>query len=600
MVQLTRGRFLKTGAVTAAAGAAGLAAVDSASAAVNDDIEGFIHDQGGQVYNVKEIYNGGTKGAQGDTLIITGSATILSGTLSTLQRTDGGSFVHGQDEGKTITVQGAGPSTTNFVLSTTISTVSTTDPTTITLATAATAGVSNADFAYGTDDTVAIQNAFAAAIAGQHATLGVGGSTAGPAGTLFFPPGVYMISGAQNSNKQIDMQGHTVNIVGCGGRCLPDITAASSVLLCADATAGLLTDSWSFYKGFCVSGNNIATAPLQSTAGCFSTYIDVWATQSADVGWTIFDSQNNSYHDCGSTNNKNDGLYLDGGAGGLDFWHFTESGSGRYGIYADTKVLGQYGSFLTNVEDVKFFGGSVSSLASDQQGTSKIFLNGALTWYILGMTIRGDNISNAAIDLKQGTSHWIDLSGCTISAPSSQYCIFVDGGSGSNAYLFVKTDGVRFLSGLNSIYISQHGAYWYSGIDWAYDGTTNGPQAAGDTDGTLLETLLTGRAGQWHTATLTAPWTGGIVKYRMRADGVVELKGYAKRVSGSGSNILTLPTGFRPNNGNGATIKPRVVQSTGGTTAANYVSITSGGVISTTITTVNATINFDGISFPVD
>jgi hypothetical protein len=592
MTQLTRGRFLRAGAVTAAAGATGLAAAGSADAAVGDLLEGRIHDQGGQVYNVKEPLNGGATGAKGDTKMTTGGAitsgmNAFSTTTATFASTD---------VGKSITVQGAGAS--GAVLSTTISGF--TDSQHVTLAANAGSTVTGANFAFGTDDTVAILNAIAAAEAGQQATLGVGGSTAGPAGTVFFPPGIYMISGAKNSNKQIDLQGHTVNIVGCGGRCLPDVTAAASVLLCTDATAGLLTDSWSFYKGFCVSGNHIATNPVQSTAGCFSTYIDVWATASADVGWTIFDSQNNSYHDCGTTNNKNDGLYMDGGAGGNDFWHFTESGSGRYGIYADTKVLGQYGSFLTNTEDNKFFGGSVSSTASDPQATSKIFLNGALTWYILGMTIRGDNLTGPTVDLKQGTSHWIDLSGCTISAVSSQACILVDGGSGSNAYLFVKTDGVRFLSGANSIYVTNHGAYWYSGIDWAYDGSTNGPQAASDADGTLLESLLTGRTGQWHAATLTAPWTSGSVKFRMRSDGLVELKGYATRVSGSGSNILTLPTGFRPNNGSGATIKPRVAQSTGGTTTNNYVSVTSGGVIQTTITTVGATIHFDGLEFPTD
>jgi hypothetical protein len=585
MVQLTRERFLRTGAITAAAGAAGLAGAKIADASVGDQIEAFIYDAGGQVFNVKAT----EYGAKGDTKIIVGAGTISSGSLSTLTRSDSGTFVSG-DVGKTITVQKAGAS--SAVLSTTIATF--VSATTVTLTTAASGAVSGVDFAYGTDDTVAIVNAIAAADVGQTAGGGIGGSTNGPAGTVLFPPGIYTISGAKNGNAAIDLGGHTVNLIGSGGRCLPDVTAASTVLLCADAKAGVLMDSWSIYKGFCVHGNNIATTPIKSTAGSFSTYVDVWATNSAATGWTIWDSQNNSYYACGSTNNAQDGLYLDGGTGGLDFWHFTESGSARYGIYCDTKQLGTLGSFITNTEDVHFFGGSCSS-TSAVTATTKVYLVGAIDWAILGMTINGTNLSGPTVQIQQGLAHWIDLSGCTISASSGQRCIDVEASPGTTAYLFLKTDNVRFLSGANSVYISNVSVYTYSGIGWVYDGTVSGP-ATGSTK--PIDTILLGRTGAWQSVTLNSPWSG-TVTYRMRSDGIVELKGSATRASGSGtSTLFALPANYRPNNGSGAALKIQgVTQKTTTITAALLTIAASGGAVQSGVAS-GTTVYLDGISFP--
>jgi hypothetical protein len=74
------------------------------------------------------------------------------------------------------------------------------------------------------------------------------------------------------------------------------------------------------------------------------------------------------------------------------------------------------------------------------------------------------------------------------------------------------------------------------------------------------------------------------------------VKGWATRASGSGnSTLFTLPKGYRPNNGTGATIKPRVLQSSGD----NFLSVTNAGAVQSTAGS-GVTVYFDGLQFPTD
>src|SRR5690348_8289968 len=126
-----RALFRRTGAIAAVAGAAtvassvgrGSGAAPSANAATGDDYDGVIHDQGGQVFDIKSA----AYGALGDAVMVAAAAAIAAG--STSLTWTGGRFT-AADAGKVVTVQGAGANGT--VLSTTVSSVA--SPTQATLA----------------------------------------------------------------------------------------------------------------------------------------------------------------------------------------------------------------------------------------------------------------------------------------------------------------------------------------------------------------------------------------------------------------------------------------------------------------------------------
>lgn len=585
MTQLTRRDLLVKAGVAAAGGAVGSAiAADSASANAGDNLIGYVHDEGGQVYNVKAA----AWGAQGDTVIVSGAGSISSGT--TTLTWSGGHFVSGSggDGGKTVTVQGAGAS--GAVLVAKIVTVN--SATSVTLDTAASTTVSGAEFSYGTDDTTKIQNTINALV------------SAGANGVVFVPPGIYTITSQLQINP--GSTSYQIGLVGAGGRCVPNVSAAATVFLCANAGAGLLVNGWGSSRGFLCHGNNIATAPLVNgvltggiaTNGCsYCTFADVWSTASAGNGWGIFGCQNNSYWDCGTTNNAGDGLYIDGGAGGEEFWRFHESGSRQYGVHGDIHDDAA-GGYLTFTGNVHFFGGELISDGTTSRGVSKIYNRGGQDWKFLDMVIRGDNLSGPTVDLGQGAafgSYGLDFSGCFISAtPTGNNpglaCIQISEGPFLNAkYLFAKMDRIRFLAGDTSVYIAAaNGYYRYSGIGWIFDNTTHGPVGASNING--IDTLLEGRTGAWQSASLAASWSG-TVKYRIRSDGQIELKGSAVWSSGAAATIFTLPTGYRPTSGS-----PRItaVRSDG----VKYVTVDTGGNVGTTTTGGALTVYLDGVCFP--
>jgi hypothetical protein len=582
MNELTRKRFLvRSGAAVGAAGIAGAVGAAPASANPGDDIIGTVTDDGGQVFNVK------AHGAKGDGVIKSGGSISSGSSVLTMAS---GTF-SSTDVTKVITVQGAGAS--GAVLATTISAY--TSPTQVTLAASAGTTVSGAEVAFGTNDTTAINAAITAA-AGH--------------GRVLAPPGIYMLTGQVTITSDLSQPGQ-VGLLGAGGRCLPTPSAAATIFLCAASGAGVFPNGWALCQGFLCHGNNIATAPLVEGAltggvatngGSYSTFIDVWSTASTQDGWSIYGSQNNSYYDCGTTNNKRDGLYIDGAAGGLDFWRFTEQGSARYGVRGDISFTGSFGTYTAFTANVHFFGGELVSDSSTASGTSKIFNRGGQDWKFLDMAIRGDHLTGPTVDLGQGAgtgSYGFDFTGSTISAPTTGgsaggagTCISVTQGPFINTHwTFLKTEGVRFLSGDYSVYLGAVGYYLYSAIGWVSDDTTHGPAVASGIQD--VNTLLLGRTGPWQTASLSGSWSG-TVKYRVRSDGLIEFKGSATCTSVlGGGTLFTLPTGYRPNSGSGATVKIPVNKSTG----VNWIEITSAGVVSSTAS--NGTVVYlDGVAFP--
>jgi hypothetical protein len=506
MVRVNRGHFLRVGAVAAAAGAAGLSRAMPAEATVTD-VDGFVYDEGGQVFDVRN-----NQGASG--------GAVGNGT---------------------------------------------------------------------TDDTAAIAEAIANAAA-------VGG-------TVYVPPGTYLITGPLT----ISSPG---GLVGSGGN--PGTAGAATVFKCGSSTAGIVVACPGTYEGFCVDGNATATTPLQigtlsggnaTTAASHNTFIDVWVKGSAGDGWTIYGSQGSSYHHCGSTGNSQDGLHIDGGAGDLDFWNFSTSGNGRYGVRGATAVTGGTGTYGGHCENVRFFGGAIG--ASGDSGTSAVYLRGAVGWRLHDASIRGDGLGGPAVDLDQSAGYALDFSRCRIKSHVSgsspgKACIQVAGTppgglpTGIHRQTFLITDGVRFLGGDSSVYFAVgSSAFLYTALDWVCDDTTS--KAVSASGQPAADTLLAGRPGIW--VNVTSGYGTGTVGYRIDELGHVQLRG---TVTGSGGTILTLPAGYRPTP---VDSNPMVFLAAPGTTGTGgktaTVSITSAGVVSATVT-VGSTVNLDGIRFPVD
>lgn len=586
MAGLSRRSFLKRAGTTAvvaagAVGAADLVAANPSEAVVTGNIDGIVHDAGGQVFDITQY------GAIADAVRATGGSVSTSSTTFT---TSSSTFSAG-DVNKLITIQGAGSGGQAF--GTTISAVA--SATQVTLAASVPTGVTGAAFSFGTDNTPMILTASTAAGTAVYST-----------GRLFAPAGVYMFSGGANSSKQILFSSRG-GLFGAGGRAGLGSDAASTVFLCGDASAGLLPNASATYEGFLVDGNNVATAPLQNgvltgglatSGGSYGTFVDVWVTGSAANGWGIFGSQNNSYLDCGSTSNAQDGLYIDGGAGGHDFWNFYEARNRRYGVHGDTAYTA-VGGYITFTGDVRFFGGCLDTPSGAPQGVSKVYLRGCQDWRFLEMAILGTNLSGPTVDLSQGTLYaygqyfrncWI--SSTTTGGSPGRACIQIADGAGqSNAYTFVKTDGTYFAGGDTSVYVTATGNYRYSAVRWIYDGTTNGPLSGGSAP--PIDVILGGRTGAWQTAALASPWSGS-VSYRVDADGRIQLRGSASGGT-SGSTLFTLSSGYRPTS---TTLQIPAARSGGGLA---FLSVNTSGAVQVTQVGSGSlgTVTADGVCFPV-
>jgi hypothetical protein len=561
--------------------------------------EGKVQDEGGEVVDITNS----KYGAKGDTVVEDGGGTTVAGAVSFTQNRR--AFVPG-DVGKVVTVQGAGLD--GAVLTTTIAMY--VSATTVKLAASAMKGVSDAAFSYGTDDTGAILLAVAAA---------------GWLDTVYAPAGIYTIRGASNTSgdtgggKQIHLPSRG-GLLGQGGK--HDVEAphsrANTTFLCADANAGLMFSGQARFEGFLVDGNNIATLPLKSspTAGPnvvevpggpvptggvptgvgtgtssgngtqYALFIDVWVKRSAGDGWSVFASQNLAFYDCGSTDNARDGVYFDMGTGGHDFFNFYERGSLRYGISGDNKIPG--GGFVYLPGDIQFFGGVLDTHPT-RRGVSKVHMGPSLEWGFFDMDIVGTNLSGPTMELVQTLDMNHRIHRCRIWATPTggtpgNACIKISGTAERTGVqqLFLKTDGCSFLSGDCSVLVTEaNGVNQYFSRGWVVDATTRGPQV----DGSGLpdaNVMLQGRTGRWQTASLVAPWTG-TVRYRVMAEGWVQLEGSAQSLLGTGGRMFVLPTGYRPREGTARGVLVAVRDPAGSQHGVGQVTVQNGAA-----TNVNA------------
>jgi hypothetical protein len=394
--------------------------------------------------------------------------------------------------------------------------------------------------------------------------------------------------------------------MGCGSKG-PAASPGTTDFLCGDATAGILANGSGTFQWFRCDGNNIAATPMQNgkivsglatPASANATFIGINVINAADTGWTIYGAQNNAYYECRSWQSTRRGLYIDGGAGDLDFVHWQESAPNRlttylYGMHGDGLVPGGSGTYGDHTENIQFHSGIIDGGAG---GQSRIYLRHAVNWRFPGLSIVGNNssVTGPAIDLDQSSGYGLDFSKCWIwSVKPSQTvagttCIQVSGQppAGSSPKTFLITDGAFFVGGANSVRFTGYGNY-YSAAAWTYDQTVNGPTA--DAGLPAVDTLLRGRKGKWQTAAAPAPWSG-TVSYRVDADGLVRLKGSVSSTgTGGGPIINALPLGYRP----GATIVLAATTSAGSAT----ITVTPAGVVSGSSVPSGQTLYLDGLTF---
>jgi hypothetical protein len=430
-----------------------------------------------------------------------------------------------------------------------------------------------------TDDTAAIQAAVNAAAA-------VGG-------TVFAPAGVYKIT------SQIEIPG-SVSLVGHGPK-TADTGNGNTVFLCGAAGAGILVTGSGTYRDFQCNGNATATHPLQhgkivggvaqATSG--ATFISVWASNSASHGWWIYGAQNSAYHDCRSRLNAGDGLYIDGGAGGLHIWHWAEQENGGIGVHSDATVTGGTGTYVDHTEDIHFYSGICDGSSSTNPGTGKMSLKKATNWSFPDLSIVGnDNTSGPTVVLDQSYGYGLDFSGCWIWANTNSPIpgIQVNGTDPSSPTgtprAFLIMNDVQWHDATITIVNAPNANRFYA-RSWMYDNAA----PVGPSGGPAADTLLIGRTGAWVTPTYASGWSSQGIKYRINADGAVQFMGSATASNLTASQLFTLGLGYRPDH----TLELPVQNGSGST----YVTITSAGVVSTPNPGLFGSVWMDGVSFPV-
>ncbi|HEY1828201.1 MAG TPA: glycosyl hydrolase family 28-related protein [Acidimicrobiales bacterium] len=375
-------------------------------------------------------------------------------------------------------------------------------------------------------------------------------AAAGTNGRVYAPAGTYLISSRQNGGSAIVFTGD--GVFEGAGRQWSNPNQAATTFRCTDAAAGFVFNGSGVVANFTVDGAGVAKTPLQrgtqSDAAPFGTFMQVAVINSAQDGWTIISSQNDSYYNCVSHGSARDNLYIDGGAGGLDFFHWSDSSSGRYGIHSDGLITGLVGSYADHTEAIRFWGGAseVGSLLGlvPAPGVSRIYLRHAVDWAFPTMNIYGLSMSGPTVHIDQGTCYAINLSDALIWANKSllgaspgHACIQIDGTAGFGGD--VMLNGTYCVEGDTSVYIAS-GTPTVSAVG-LLDHTTNGPVGAPGLP--EVNSLLMGRTGPWLTASLLSGWTGSAA-YRFTSLGEVEMKG---AISGpSGTPAFTVPAGYRP------------------------------------------------------
>jgi hypothetical protein len=438
----------------------------------------------------------------------------------------------------------------------------------------------NADPTGGTDATGAIVAAIAAA---------------GANGRIYAPSGTYLITGAANNNGPIVFVSSGL-LEGAGGA--SSSGTAATTFKCGDATAGIVLNGNGAASNFTVDGNHVATTPLQrglqAGAGCYGTFTNITVIDSAQDGWTIISSQNDAYYSCASVGSARDNLYIDGGAGGLDFFHWNDSQCGRYGIHGDGLIDGTAGTYITTTEAVRFWGGiteggGFAGFGESGGGVSRIYLAHAIDWAFPHMNVVGTKASGPTVAIDQATCYAIDFSHSLIWANTSYTapgyaCIEIAGGSGYGGDIIV--DGAYFVAGDTSIYVTQGAPTIFATS--IMDHTKNGPIGGGSCPD--INSLLIGTTGPWILASLGAGWLGSL-HYRIDGLGRVEFKG--RIIGPSGQVACTLPKGLYP------VTDPQLLAIMG--TGIGTVAISSdNGQVTPTEVSGDATkgVVFDGLSFP--
>jgi hypothetical protein len=434
-----------------------------------------------------------------------------------------------------------------------------------------------------TDDTAAIAAAVAAAEA-------VGG-------TVFAPPGTYLITGANNPQSgggQIAISGAC--LLGCGP-IISGTTGANTIFLCGDATAGLRCNGAGTFQGFQVHGNGVATAPMQNGSlvsgvaqpdSSGATFVSIWVTNSAANGWTIYGAQGNTYRDIRVRLNAQDGLSIDGGAGNLHFWHFEESDNGRFGVHGDHSVTGATGTNVDHTEDIHFFSGIFDG--GSTSGTSKLKLRAGNDWSFPGGSLVGSsNMTDCTIDLDQSSGYGLDFSGSWIWGNSNKPGIQVSGSGPTTGspHTFLITDGVEWHnSGTSITVLADPGKNRITARNWGFELLPAGP-----TGGAAVDPMLIGRTGPWITPTFASGWSAQGIKYRINADGFVEFKGSNTSGNGTATLLFTLPLGFRPDHDLYLPVQVN--------TGIKYLKVQATGDVSTTGVGLFQQVFVDGARFPV-
>jgi hypothetical protein len=599
---LNRRTFLRNTAAGVAGGLA-LPLVSAAPAGATGEgttFTGCVNDGGGQVFNVTNP----AYGAKGDTMRAAASGRTTQNTTEFSHTAQGNGDTSGEpaapivfdaatDVGKVLTIQGAGVN--GAVFSTTIQAV--VNATTVTMAAPAPTAVTAAEFSYGSDDTAAIVAAIAAA---------------GETGTLYFPGGIYTIRGGSNGGLPITYTGRG-GMRGRGGTFVPNAGVGyrepNTIFLAADATAGFLLNGCARYESFMCDGNRIAAQPLQVgtvvanqvvEAPSHATFIDVLTTGSTATGWAIYGAQSCSFHSCGTTYNATDGIYIDGGASNLHFFHFEEFGNLRYGIHGDHVVKTTSGSTGPST-GVRFLSGLCDGAGTLGQTVSKVYLRGAVDWRFPEMIMVASNLG-PTVDLDQSSGHSLDFSDTRIigggqDGTGNDVSIQISGTPPDDTVrTFIKVGGGKYTQAVNSISIlGQPRKYRYSAVGGWWDGSTAGPGVA--TGLPPVDTLFPGRTGPWQTATVVAPWSG-TVTYRIMGEDWVQLAGSVKCTGVGSGTAFTLPAGYRPSGAGHRMLA-------GATSASAVIVISAAGVV--TVNPVaggtfptNTTVSLEGLAFPVD
>ena len=438
-----------------------------------------------------------------------------------------------------------------------------------------------------TNDTAAIQAAFAAAVAQKR--------------SLFFPAGVYMTTGlvfnytylasmviyGEGREKTIirHIPGQNNNLFTLANTTSPSEIGPNGLLIKGMWFQGNYPNEFQpVSSGYTQNAFYMETAFVNSFEECkFSNavfglhnrkgvlnYYQRCVFQRNEYGfiWSDGNSTTSEMIHCDSKENYRFGIHLDDGRGFHMIGGSVEAngtvGLISYGVFVGNKMgTGALGNFLSR-------GASFDSVwFENNTGPSCIIFSG------------GINSLHDCIFAVQTSSPVIDIAG-------GQYHI-------SNVVFEREVDTHIQEAALGTVrYGNTLRSTWVGGY------SSKLPNIIVNTDKTRVEWLAGGGggAGAWQSASLQAGWSVYTtadprgLRYRLNGD-VVELSGCIQYSSGTIPNIkcATLPVGFRPTVG----FKAQSIAAGGGTIG----SVLIGNAGNIDINATNAVVFLDGITFPI-